>query len=322
MPPTWLPVPEYEGFYSVSNSGRVRGETREVRHGANMMTVRGRELRPNTDRKGYEYVILRRAGGSRCQKVHVLVARAFLGNRPEGMVIRHLDGNPLNNSVHNLRYGTPSENNLDAVQHGTHGQARKNACPRGHPLVDGNLVASAARLGNRDCLACARARAYLQVHQLPAESLPAVASRYLQEIVNRMEIPKMRSVQEFESLTGARVLDYLDRQADVPVITKIGCQGDVIVYQAEGRQATTMVPSVGVAVVRGESGGNTHSLHGDGPVFWDAHPRDLTLGTLTVPDGSTAILAHPEHGFLAIAPGTFIIGRQREQADVIRLVAD
>lgn len=36
--------------------------------------------------------------------IHKEVARLFLGERPENMVINHIDGNPLNNAVSNLEY--------------------------------------------------------------------------------------------------------------------------------------------------------------------------------------------------------------------------
>jgi hypothetical protein len=102
-------------------------------------------------------------------------------------------------------------------------------------------------------------------------------------------------------------------------------QGDVSILRVTKAAATKPVATAGVAVVRGENGGNTHSLHGDGPVFWDVAPdRDgeLLLGRLTVPVGSQAVLGHPEHGFLAITPGTYEIGRQREYAGEWRMVAD
>ena len=50
--------------------------------------------------------------------VHRLVAAAFLGPRPEGMQIRHLDGDKMNNRLSNLCYGTAKENNQDKVKHG------------------------------------------------------------------------------------------------------------------------------------------------------------------------------------------------------------
>jgi hypothetical protein len=50
--------------------------------------------------------------------VHVLVIKAFTGERPEGYVIDHVDGNPHNNSAANLEYVTRSENAKRAVKTG------------------------------------------------------------------------------------------------------------------------------------------------------------------------------------------------------------
>lgn len=58
--------------------------------------------------------------------VHRLVALAFLGPRPDGMQIRHLDGNKMNNQVQNLTYGTVAENNRDKIAHGTTSKGIKN----------------------------------------------------------------------------------------------------------------------------------------------------------------------------------------------------
>lgn len=50
--------------------------------------------------------------------VHRLVASAFLGPCPGGQEVRHLDGNPQNNAVTNLAYGTRTENILDVLRIG------------------------------------------------------------------------------------------------------------------------------------------------------------------------------------------------------------
>lgn len=125
---------------------------------------------------------------------------------------------------------------------------------------------------------------------------------------------------------GVDVLDHLDRDASIPMVDDIGRQGDVLILaRARGRNATTPLPTAGFPAVRGENGGNTHLLLADGPVFYDQQPvsaTSLDLGVLTVPEGSTAYLAHPEHAYLGIKPGCYVLRRQREQADELRLVAD
>jgi DNA-directed RNA polymerase specialized sigma24 family protein len=51
--------------------------------------------------------------------VHRLVLEAFVGRRPEGMVCCHNDGDPTNNRLDNLRWGTYRENEHDKLRHGT-----------------------------------------------------------------------------------------------------------------------------------------------------------------------------------------------------------
>lgn len=126
---------------------------------------------------------------------------------------------------------------------------------------------------------------------------------------------------------GITVEDHLDQQVTVPINTGLQRQGDVLVVpEPRGTAATTPVPPTGVPVVRGEAGGNTHAIVADGPGVCcdtrDASTRNLTLATLTVPEGSVAYLAHPEHAYTGIGPGTYTLRRQREQADELRIVAD
>lgn len=119
---------------------------------------------------------------------------------------------------------------------------------------------------------------------------------------------------------GVNVLDYLDRDADVPVLAGIQRQGDLIILPAEAVLGDLVKPE-GVAVIRGEAGGNTHLLLADGEVRWQP-TTGQTLGHVTVADGAVAYMAHPEHGYMGIAPGSYVIRRQREMADTIRMVAD
>lgn len=127
-------------------------------------------------------------------------------------------------------------------------------------------------------------------------------------------------------VTGVNVVTATDiADIEIPVLGGIQRQGDVLVIPATVT-ATTEVPAQGTAVVRGESGGNTHAIYAaDGAVYCDvnsANTRDLRVACLTVPDGSTAYLGHPEHGYNGVAPGSYEIRRQREMAKEIRMVAD
>lgn len=138
----------------------------------------------------------------------------------------------------------------------------------------------------------------------------------------------MRTLATLIDAHGVDVDEHLDRQLAVPVTAGLQRQGDIIVVPAAAvgrflRNATKPIPQAGFPVVRGENGGNTHLLLGMGEVYYDLATSDgLDLGVLTVAEQATAYLAHPEHGYAGIAPGTYVIRRQREQADEIRMVQD
>jgi hypothetical protein len=68
---------------------------------------------------GHLYVNLYRDGKAYHRFVHQLVLEAFVGPRPPGMQCRHHDGNPGNNALDNLAWGTPAQNVADAIRHGT-----------------------------------------------------------------------------------------------------------------------------------------------------------------------------------------------------------
>lgn len=117
----WKDIPGYEGYYQVSNCGRVRSLDREVPgcYGTSQIK-RGKILKHDVVRSGYHHIRLCKLGIKEGWYVHRLVALAFIGPRRDGMHCAHNDGRPDNNCVENLRYCTPSENNADKLRHGTH----------------------------------------------------------------------------------------------------------------------------------------------------------------------------------------------------------
>ena len=145
----WKPVPGYEGLYEFSSLGRARSLTRTLPDGRR---VRGRILKLSTDENGYLGVNLWRHNKYKRVPLHKLVALHFLGPRPPGMQVRHLDGNPANAALSNLAYGTNGENQLDSVRHGTHHMARVTECPQRHPYDEVNTYITPS--GSRACRTC------------------------------------------------------------------------------------------------------------------------------------------------------------------------
>ena len=122
MNESWKDIPGYEGFYQVSDKGRVRTVRRVViRRNNSPHTVRSKLLHPwKID--GYLFVALyKERGKPTCISIHRLVLLAFVGPCPEGMEACHFpDNNRTNNHIGNLRWDTKINNASDREIHGTH----------------------------------------------------------------------------------------------------------------------------------------------------------------------------------------------------------
>lgn len=85
-----------------------------------VLTDTWKMLKPGgSGRYKHQTVSLRKDGKMRSFYVHRLVLEAFVGPCPKGMECRHLDGNPKNNHLANLCWGTSKENSEDQHHHGT-----------------------------------------------------------------------------------------------------------------------------------------------------------------------------------------------------------
>ncbi|TDC11411.1 hypothetical protein E1267_00220 [Nonomuraea longispora] len=134
--------------------------------------------------------------------------------------------------------------------------------------------------------------------------------------------------------TGLTVLDHLEQSVRIPVVDGLQAQGDLIVIpltmlagsvRAALHTAWRPVPPAGVELLRGEAGGNPHTLVADpGTCLWTtqvADPDHLAIGMFEA--RAAVYLLHPEHGGTGCAPGTYVVRRQRErEGPRMRLVAD
>ena len=116
----WITAIGFEDSCEVSNLGNVRTFDRVViRSNGRKTFVRGQLLKPMI-RNGYPSVTLTNATTKKrlSHFIHSMVALAFIGERPHGYWINHIDGDKTNNSVCNLEYCTPSENRIHALNNG------------------------------------------------------------------------------------------------------------------------------------------------------------------------------------------------------------
>jgi hypothetical protein len=143
----WRPIPGFPE-YQASSHGLIAS----VKRGERQILAGGK-----TD-TGYRNVLLYSGGERIGRRVHTLIALTFHGPRPEGLEIRHLDGDQLNNAAANLAYGTREENLEDKRRHRglllivgpdpVPGWAARSiriprkqlrtACRKGHPFTEAN----------------------------------------------------------------------------------------------------------------------------------------------------------------------------------------
>lgn len=134
----WRPVRGFEGLYAISNHGRVRSLKRRERitrfkfgkYDKHERIRGGRIVAQKIDSRGYLALCLWKNGKPHHRSIHRLLLEAFVGLCPKSKHgCRHLDGNKLNNSLINLKWGTRQENIDDSIKHGTwtHGEKSGNA---------------------------------------------------------------------------------------------------------------------------------------------------------------------------------------------------
>lgn len=115
IPEIWKPVPDYEELYEVSNYGRVKSLAKKYFFGVNHAAVRNLTeslIKLSVDDSGYFMFVLKKDGTRKNQRVHQLVAMAFLDHEPCGyrLVVNHKDFDTSNNMVNNLEVVTNRKN--------------------------------------------------------------------------------------------------------------------------------------------------------------------------------------------------------------------
>ncbi len=122
----WEPVPGFDNMYWVSNYGEVKSyrywKPRGVASKGKAFPVK---LKASAD--GYLYASFFKNGKSYSVSVGKLVLTIFQGPPSDERIWAcHNDGDPSNNYIGNLRWGTNSENQMDRVGHGTSNRGAAN----------------------------------------------------------------------------------------------------------------------------------------------------------------------------------------------------
>lgn len=116
----------YEGLYAASDDGRIWAYPKRSRRN-------GRWLKPRPDNSGYPYVGLYKNCKTKTEKLHRLIAIAFLGQPPfEKAQVNHIDGVKTNNRIENLEWCTAKQNKNHAWRTGItkHADSQRRASSR------------------------------------------------------------------------------------------------------------------------------------------------------------------------------------------------
>lgn len=110
MEEVWKDIKGYEGYYQISNFGRVKSLERFISTKNNKTYLIPERILCSKPTKGYPSVGLSKNGVSEHHDIHRLVAEAFIPNIDNKPQIDHIDGNKHNNMVTNLHWVTSKEN--------------------------------------------------------------------------------------------------------------------------------------------------------------------------------------------------------------------
>lgn len=105
-----------------------------------------KKLKGGFHKRGYPTYEFWKKGKRKVFTLHRLMLLAFVGPCPEGMECCHEDGDPTNNDLSNLRWGTHSSNGKDMVKHGNHYRPNTNGEANGFAKLTEREVLEIRRL--------------------------------------------------------------------------------------------------------------------------------------------------------------------------------
>lgn len=115
----WEEIKGFNGRYFVSTLGNIKSvytyrynnKTKKPE-----LLYRAKILKASIDKQGYKTVNLWNNGQKKTYKIHRLVAKTFIPNPNNYLVINHIDENKMNNDISNLEWCTQKHNILHSVK--------------------------------------------------------------------------------------------------------------------------------------------------------------------------------------------------------------
>lgn len=114
------PIKKFEGFYEVSDLGRIKSVSRKVKNKSGYRVVSEKILNPVRKPDGYCIVSLWKKDKNQSGYIHRLVALHFVDGKKNGYEVNHKNGDKGDNRAENLEWVTRSENILHSFKIGSH----------------------------------------------------------------------------------------------------------------------------------------------------------------------------------------------------------
>lgn len=110
MKEIWKDIKGYEGYYQVSNFGKIK--SLQFNNRTTHFLKREKILKMSSNKAGYQQVALYKNKTKKIVLVHRLVMEAFMQNPNNLEMVNHKDENPKNNIVTNLEWCSRKYNSL------------------------------------------------------------------------------------------------------------------------------------------------------------------------------------------------------------------
>lgn len=115
MEEVWKPIVGYEGYYEISNLGRVKSIERWVKQGKSLRHVKESFKQPHIGAYGYPSVTLCKEKKSVDIPIHRIIAKAFIPNPENKPAIDHINTDKTDYRLENLRWVTNKENSNNSL---------------------------------------------------------------------------------------------------------------------------------------------------------------------------------------------------------------
>jgi hypothetical protein len=151
----WKDIEDYDGYYQVSNLGRVKSLSKKVNFtnwnsNINFKRRTKERILSNKKVKGYNCILLSKNNKQKNFRVCRLVAIHFIDNPLNKNQVNHIDGNKNNDNVCNLEWVTAKENMIHAKNNNLikfysgkeHIASKKVICTKTNKIYDNISIAS------------------------------------------------------------------------------------------------------------------------------------------------------------------------------------